>query len=291
MEVIGDSSELQQQQQQQQQHQVLQQQQQRPICCSAIFNLPPPPPPPPTNRPSLYEDLDENPLNEKLLKSPSEPWPTGLPVPWLATEAIYHLPLDTNHEWHLQQQQQRKNLLRFSSSSSASEETKNLATKEGSTKPVSSRRATNTKSGRKKRKSSTDNDLQSDTVLSHQPIYMEVEDSGYTEESSTPSSGNNTNNTNSHVVNSNSHVVNINNIKLSTISPASTCSSASDNFLPESAFVLSGPRSKLAKSSESQLNLEAQQKLGAKNCSEHKERNREAKQTKNARLKEEKSDQ
>ena len=295
MEVKGDTTainELQQQHLQQQPHF------QRSNCCPAIFNLPPPPPPPLSNRPSLYEDLDDSPLNEKLLKSPSEPWPTGLPAPWLATEAIYHLPLDSNHEWHLQQQQQqqRKNLLRFSSSSSTSEESKKCSTKDvehfTSTKPVSARRNTTTKNGRKKRKSSTDNDRQSDTLLPHQPIYMEVEDSGFTEESSNPSSGNNTNN---HVVNNNSNNKHVE-VKISAISPASTCSSASDNFLPEAAA--HGLRStKAVKSFESQLDSseqkqQQQQKVGALSCSsEQKERIRESKQTKNSRLKEEKSDQ
>jgi len=88
-----------------------------------------------SNRPSLYEDVDEKELVEQLIKSPSEQWPSGLPAPWLG-EAIYQLPLDNNLEWsHLQQQQQqqqqqRQNLLRFSSSSSNSEEPKVMTSHE-----------------------------------------------------------------------------------------------------------------------------------------------------------------
>ena len=133
--------------------------------------------------------------------------------------------------------------------------------------------------------------IMTDRVI-QQPIYMEVEDSGFTEESSTPSSGNNTNN---HVVNNNSNNKHVE-VKISAISPASTCSSASDNFLPEAAA--HGLRStKAVKSFESQLDSseqkqQQQQKVGALSCSsEQKERIRESKQTKNSRLKEEKSDQ
>jgi len=92
---------------------------------------------------------------------------------------------------------------------------------------------------------------------------MEVEDSGYTEESSTPSSGNNTNN---HIINSRGNVPTTNN---PAISPASTSSSSSsDRFLLDKKDSLSfngcherGPRpNPLIKKSDSQQQQQQQQK-------------------------------
>ena len=196
---------------------------QRSSRCPAIITMTPPLLPPMHHvqqggRPQLYEDLGDA---EQLIQSPSEPWPSGLPAPWLG-EGIYQLPLDNNLEWvqqqqqqqlqrQQQQQQQRQNLLRFSSSSANSDD----ATKRSCRRPddvapkrrnetASSSSKGVTKSGRKKKKSDVDSNkivrpttLIGSDEIEHlqQPIYMEVEDSGYTEDSSsTPSSGNNTNN-------------------------------------------------------------------------------------------------
>ena len=107
---------------------------QRSSRCPAIITMTPPLLPPMHHvqqggRPQLYEDLGDA---EQLIQSPSEPWPSGLPAPWLG-EGIYQLPLDNNLEWvqqqqqqqlqrQQQQQQQRQNLLRFSSSSANSDD-------------------------------------------------------------------------------------------------------------------------------------------------------------------------
>ena len=176
-------------------------------------------------RPQLYEDLDDA---DRLLQSPGEQWPSGLPPPWLG-DAIYQLPLDNNMEWvhqqQQQQQQQQPNQFRFSGSSSNSEESKKdrrcRTSADASASASASAKRHGAKNGRKKRKSDNEpNKVVRPTTLMdgvgvgvgigvgvgdgvgdgideihRQPIYMEVEDSGYTEDSSsTPSSGSNTHN-------------------------------------------------------------------------------------------------
>ena len=233
----------------------------------------------PASRPQLYEDLDEA---EHLIKSPSEPWPSGLPSPWLG-ESIYQLPLDNSLEWlqqqqHLQQQQQqqqqqRQNLLRFSSSSSTSDELKNSSkdfdrpTALSTTKSNGAKRH-GAKNGRKKRKSSTvenggttkidrQTTLNEDDNLSEQqqqqPIYMEVEDSGYTEDSSTPSSGNNTNNINDKF----SNVDSANN-KFSVVSHET---SSNEMYLASEDLEAPRPRAMI----NSEAETEVEKVVGAKN--------------------------